>query len=88
MNKPVDLSLSILDISKIAMYEYWYDYVKPMYGKKAKILYMDTNRFRVYMKSEYISEDLAGDVKKRLDTSNNEIKGPLPIGEKQNRLDW
>ena len=40
MNKPVHLGLSILELSKILMYEFWYDYVKPKYGKKAKLCYM------------------------------------------------
>ena len=34
MKKPVHLILSILEISKIVMYEFWYDYIKPKYGKK------------------------------------------------------
>ena len=34
MNKPIYLGLSILELSKIVMYEFWYDYVKPNYGKK------------------------------------------------------
>ena len=29
MNKPVYLGISILELSKILMYEFWYDYVKP-----------------------------------------------------------
>ena len=36
MNKPVYLGLSILELSIIFMYEFWYDYVKPKYGEKAK----------------------------------------------------
>ena len=28
-NKPVYLGLSILDLSKTVMHEFWYDYVKP-----------------------------------------------------------
>ena len=32
MNKPIYLGLLILDISKILMYEFWYDDVKPKYG--------------------------------------------------------
>ena len=43
MNKAVFLGLSILESSKILMYEFWYDYVKPKYGEKAKLCYMDTN---------------------------------------------
>ena len=35
MNKPVYIGLSILEVSKIVMYEFWYDYVKPTYKKKA-----------------------------------------------------
>ena len=36
MNKPVCLGLSILELSKILMYDFWYDYGKPKYGKEAK----------------------------------------------------
>ena len=31
MNKPAYLGLSILEISKTLMYEFWYDYIKPKY---------------------------------------------------------
>ena len=48
MNKPVYLGLSILELSKIVMYEFWYDYVKSKYGEKAKLCYMDIDS--VYMK--------------------------------------
>ena len=34
MNKPVYLDLTILEISKLVMYEFCYDYGKPKYGKK------------------------------------------------------
>ena len=33
MNKPVYLGLSILDLSKNMMYEFWYDFLKPKYGQ-------------------------------------------------------
>ena len=39
MNKPVYLGQAILDISKMLMYEFWYDYIKPKYGDKAKLCY-------------------------------------------------
>ena len=45
MNKPVSLGLSILQISKTLMYEFWYDYMKPKYAGNAKLFYMDTDSF-------------------------------------------
>ena len=33
-NKPVYLGMSILDMSKTLMYEFWYDYIKPKYGDR------------------------------------------------------
>ena len=43
MNKPIYLGLSVLEISKILMYEFWYDYTKPKYNNKVKLCYMDTD---------------------------------------------
>ena len=37
MNKPAYLRLSISDLSKSAMYEFWYDYLKPKYGENVKL---------------------------------------------------
>ena len=48
-NKPVYLCLSILDLSKTIIYEFWYDYVKPRYDEKAKLCYMDTDSFIVHV---------------------------------------
>ena len=50
MNKPVHLDLSILDLSKTAMYEFYYDYTKPKYDGNAKVCYMDTGSFTVHVK--------------------------------------
>ena len=51
MNKPVHLGLLILELSKILMHEFWYDYVNPKYGEKVKLCYMDTESFIVYIKT-------------------------------------
>ena len=81
MNNPVYLGLSILDLSKTVMYEFWYDYVKPKYGENAKLCYMDKGSFIVHVKPDDIYKDIAEDVDTRFDTSNFETDRPLPKGE-------
>ena len=83
MNKPIYLGQVILDISKALMYEFWYDYIKPKYGDKARLCYMDTDSFVMYIKTEYFYKDIAGDVERWFDTSNynEKDKRPLPIGK-------
>ena len=81
MNKLVYLGLLILELSKILMYELWYDFLKPKYGKKAKLCYMDRDGFIVYIKRDDIYKDIAEDVEARFDTSNYQLERPLPNGE-------
>ena len=81
MNKPVYLGLSILELSKILMYHFWYDYVKSEYGEKVKLCYMDTDRFIVYITTGYIYKGIAEDVETRFDISNYELERPLPRGK-------
>ena len=66
MNKPVYLGVSILDLSKTAMQEFWYDYVKPKYDENAKSCYMDTESFIVHVKADGNYEDNAEDFEKDL----------------------
>ena len=51
MNKPLYLGLSILEISKTLMYEFWYDYMKLKYGDNVKLYYMDTDSFIMHIKN-------------------------------------
>ena len=91
MNKPVYLGMSILDISKTLMYEFWYDYIKLKYGDRAKLCYMDTDSFVIYIKTEDFYEEIANDVERWFDTSNyNENKTgkrPLPICKNKKVID-
>ena len=82
MNKPIYLGQAILDINKTLMYEFWYDYLKPKYGDKVKLCYMDTDSFVIYVKTEDFYKDIANDVDKWFETSNYDEKDerPLPIG--------
>ena len=81
MNKLIYLGLSILEISKILMYEFWYDYMKPRYNDNIKLCYMDTDSFVMNIKTEDFYKDIANDVEKRFDTSNYEVNRPLPTGK-------
>ena len=80
MNKPIYLVLSVLDISKITMYEFWYDYVKSKYEDKVKLCYMDTDSFVVHIKTKDFYKYIAEHVKERFDTSNYIYDRPLPTG--------
>ena len=77
MNKPIYLGLSILGISKILMYEFWYDYMKPKYNDDVKLCYMDTDTFVMHIKINDFYKDISDDVDNRFDTSNYEVKRPL-----------
>ena len=88
MNKPIYLGMSILDISKTLMYEFWYDYIKPKYQDRAKLCYMDTDSFVIHIITEDFYKDIAGDVEEWFDTSNYEEddKRPLPIGKNMKEI--
>ena len=80
MNKPIYLGLSILEISKILMYEFWYDYMKRKYDNNVKMCYVDTDSFIMNIKTNDFYKDIANDVENRFDTSNYEVNRPLPMG--------
>ena len=73
MNKPIYLGLSILEISKTLM--------KPKYANNVKLCYMDTDSFIMNIKTNDFYKDISNDVENRFDTSNYEVKRPLPTGK-------
>ena len=82
MNKPVYLGQAILDLSKIVMYEFHYDYMVPKYGlEKLKLCYMDADSLVYDIKTEDFYEDIANDAEARFDTSGYSETDfrPLPI---------
>ena len=62
MHKPAYLGLSILDLGKTVIYEFWYDYLKAKYGENTKICYVDTDSFIVHVKTDDVYEDITEDV--------------------------
>ena len=77
MNKLVYLGISILELSKILMGEFSHDYVKPKYGEKVKLCYMNTDSFIIYIKTGNIYKDIAEDFETKFDASNYELDRPF-----------
>ena len=86
MNKPVYLGMCILDLSKTIMYDFHYNYIKPKYGDKAKLVFTDTDSLMYEIETEDFYKDISGDVKNRFDTSdypeNHPSKIPTGINKK------
>ena len=80
MNKPVYLGQAILDLSKIVMYEFHYDYMVPKYGEKLDLCYMDTDSLIYNIEIEDFYKDIAEDVPARFDTSGYNPDRPLTVG--------
>ena len=80
-NKPIYLGLAILSLSKIRMYEYWYDDMKLKYDDNIKLCYMDTESFIMHVKTEGFYENTANDVEKNYDASNYTCERALPISK-------
>ena len=82
MHKPVYLGACILDLSKTIMYDFHYNYIKPMYKDKAKLLFTDTDSLMYEIETEDFYKDISGDVKNRFDTSDYPDNHPsgIPTG--------
>ena len=83
MNKCVYLGLSILNLSKTIMYEFWYNLVKPNNGENTKLCYTDTAIFIVivHVKIVDIYKDIAENVETRFDTSHFKLDRTLLNGK-------
>ena len=80
-NKPVYLGQAILDLGKIVMYKFHYDYMKREYSDNILTLcYMDTDSLIYSIKTDDIYKDIADDVEDRFDTSSYNSSRPLPVG--------
>ena len=82
MNKPVYLGQAILDLNKIVMYEFHYDYMKRKYADdKLTLCYMDTDSLIYDIETDDFYKDIADDVESRFDMSGYIPDRPLSVGK-------
>ncbi|PFX14621.1 hypothetical protein AWC38_SpisGene21206 [Stylophora pistillata] len=68
--KPLYLGMSILDLSKTLMYDFHYNFIKPKYEDRAKLLFTDTDSLCYEIQTEDFYKDISSDVECLFDTSN------------------
>lgn len=86
MDKPIAVGMAILDISKVVMYDFYYNYLKPTYGVNITQCYSDTDSFVFHVKTDDFYEDMKLNLK-RYDTSDypskNRFNMPRTMDQKK-----
>ena len=67
------------------MFEFWYDYLKPMYGDKITLCYTDTDSFIMHIKADDFYKDISADVDIWFDTSNFNENDNRPLEIDKNK---
>ncbi len=83
--KPIYLGMSILDLSKTLMYRFHYDYVKPKWGDRVKLLFTDTDSLCYEIQTDDVYEDIKNDLDEWFDTSNNDEDHPSGLRSSKNK---
>jgi len=76
LNRPTYVGMCVLDLSKLCMYQFYYDVIKARYNDKAKLLYTDTDSLIIEIESEDINKDLI-DMADYFDFSDYPIDHPV-----------
>jgi hypothetical protein len=69
LDKPIYVGMSVLDLSKLHMYKFHYDYIKEKYGDKAKLLFTDTDSLTYHIQTDDLYKDI-NENKNYFDLSN------------------
>jgi hypothetical protein len=59
INRPAYVGMSILDLSKLLMYDFYYNQMKKQYGNKVSLLYTDTDSLLLHIKTDDVYKDIA-----------------------------
>ena len=61
LDKPANVGMCILELSKVLMYEFHCDYIKNKYGNNSRLLFTDTDSLMYEIKTEIVYEDFNSD---------------------------
>jgi hypothetical protein len=61
LNKPIPVGVAVLDLSKLHMARFHYDYMKPKYGDKATLLFTDTDSLCYHVRTDDMYKDMNDD---------------------------
>ena len=76
LNKPIAVGFCILELSKLIMYKFFYDYLKPKYGDRCMLLFTDTDSLCCEIETQNLHQDMS-EALHHFDTSNFEPDHPL-----------
>ena len=76
LNKPIYVGMSVLDLSKHLMYDYYYNHLKVKYADRVKLLYTDTDSVIVHVQTDDLYKDMLESAA-IYDTSNYPADHPL-----------
>lgn len=85
MKKPIYIGPAVLDLSKVFMYEHYYDYLKPKYGDLINMMYTDTDSFILHIETDDFYKDILENLDK-YDTSNYPINNIYNIPRVNNKV--
>ncbi|XP_037921320.1 uncharacterized protein LOC119658124 [Hermetia illucens] len=85
-DKPIYLGFTVLDLSKLKMYDFHYHYMKPKYNDKLILNYMDTDSFIYTIETEDVYKDILSDIDTQFDTSEYAIDNIYNIPQKNAKV--
>jgi len=80
LKKPISVGFAILELSKLIMYSFYYEYMKPKYGDKCSLLFTDTDSFCCYVETDNLHSDMKQNLD-LFDTANFDKGHPLYSNE-------